>query len=130
MSAVDERAARLALVQRQLEAVNARDLRALLDCYHEDACQYLLPATLLAQGRAAIGARMAPRLAEPDLQARLIERRDCGSFVLDREWVTRTFEDGPGWVQLLCVYEIDAGLIRSASFAFGERLPTGIRPPV
>lgn len=76
MSAGNERAARLALVQRQLEASNARDLQALLDCYHEDACQYLLPATLLARGRAALGARMALRLAEPDLQARLIERCD------------------------------------------------------
>lgn len=111
-----------ALVQRQLDAFNARDLETLLDCYAEDACQYAMPATLLARGRAEIGARMAQRFKDPALQARLLQRQVLGSFVIDREVVTRQFDDGPGWIELLCVFELREGRIASASFAFGTRL--------
>lgn len=111
-----------ALVQRQLDAFNARDLDALLDCYAEDACQYALPATLLARGRAEIGARMAKRFLDPVLQARLLQRQVVGNFVVDREVVTRQFEGGPGWVELLCVFEVRDGRIANASFSFGARL--------
>jgi hypothetical protein len=43
-----------AVVQRQLDAYNARDLDALLATYASDARQYALPATLLATGHAEI----------------------------------------------------------------------------
>lgn len=115
-------AAAIALVQRQLDAYNARDLIALLDCYDVDACQYALPATLLARGRAEIAARMAQRFEDPALQARLLQRQVLGNCVVDIEQVTQRFDDGLGWIELLCIYQLREGRIASASFAFGSRV--------
>lgn len=115
-------ASAIALVQRQLDAYNARDLAALLDCYAPDACQYALPATLLARGRDEIAARMAQRFQDPDLQARLLQRQVSGSCVIDIEQVRQRFNDGLGWIELLCIYQLREGRIASASFAFGNRV--------
>ena len=46
------------VVQRQLEAYNARDLEGWLSTYKADAEQYLLHAGLLASGHEAIRRRM------------------------------------------------------------------------
>lgn len=109
-----------AVVQRQLDAYNARDLEAWVATYAPHACQYELPAKLLASGTDAMRARMAIRFAEPNLHARLVSRTVMGALVVDHEVVTRTFPEGPGSVEVLAVYEVRAGLIVSASFAFGE----------
>jgi hypothetical protein len=61
-----------AVVQRQLDAYNARDLDALISTYAPHACQYELPGKLLASGSDEIRARLAPRLQEPNLHAHLI----------------------------------------------------------
>lgn len=109
-----------AVVQRQLDAYNEKDLDAWAATYAPQASQYELPAKLLASGLDALRARMALRFAEPNLHARLVSRTVMGSMVVDHEVVTRTFPEGPGSVELLAVYEVRAGLIVSASFAFGE----------
>lgn len=116
MEAFDEP---VVVAQRQLEAFNARDVHAWLATYAEDARQYLLPGILLASGHAEIGARVAVRFAEPDLHARLLSRRAIGDLVFDHEIVTRTLPEGRGEVELMAVYEIRDGLIRTAMFAFG-----------
>ena len=109
-----------AVVQRQLDAYNARDLDAWLATYADDARQYEHPATLLTTGHAEIRARTAPRFKEPNLHARLIQRTVAGHIVIDHEEVTRTFPEGPGRIELVCIYEVRDGRIRSASFAFGQ----------
>ena len=48
-----------AVVQRQLDAYNARDIDALLATYAPDARQYEHPGTLLATGAAEMRDRMA-----------------------------------------------------------------------
>ncbi|OYT87046.1 MAG: hypothetical protein CFE46_12540 [Burkholderiales bacterium PBB6] len=113
----------VAVVQRQLDAYNARDLPAWLATYAPDASQYAFPATLLAQGHAQISARMAPRFADPLLHARLHSRTVRGDLVIDDEAVARPFDDGPGWVALQAIYQVQGGLIRNAVFNFGARLP-------
>ncbi len=107
------------VVQRQLDAYNAKDLYAWLSSYAPDARQFELGGKLLAQGRDEIRARAGSRFAEPDLHARLIRREVFGNVVIDHEDVTRTFPEGPGRVELVCVYVVESGLIQSASFAFG-----------
>ncbi len=102
-----------AVVQRQLDAYNARDLDALLATYAPDARQYALPATLLATGHAEMRPRFAARFQEPNLHARLLQRAVMGSIVVDHEEVSRTFPEGPGKVDLVVVYEVADGLIRS-----------------
>ncbi|AZC39635.1 nuclear transport factor 2 family protein [Pseudomonas chlororaphis] len=110
-----------AVVQRQLEAYNRRDLEAWLATYAEDACQYGHPATLLASGHAEIRARAVERFQESNLHARLLSRAVMGQVVIDHEMVTRTFAEGPGTLETVAIYEVEAGRIKTASFTTGPR---------
>lgn len=103
------------VVQRQLDAYNARDIDALLATYAPDARQYEHPATLLATGAADMRARMVPRFAEPNLHARLLQRVVMGNIVIDHEEVIRTFPEGSGRVDMVAIYEVVDGKIQSAS---------------
>jgi hypothetical protein len=103
------------IVQRQLDAYNARDIDALLAIYAPDARQYEHPATLLASGAAEMRERMALRFQEPNLHARLLQRVVMGNVVIDHEEVSRTFPEGPGLVDMIAIYEVVDGKIQSAS---------------
>lgn len=103
------------VVQRQLDAYNARDIDALLATYAPDARQYEHPGKLLATGAAEMRARMAQRFQEPNLHARLLQRVVMGNIVIDHEEVTRTFPEGTGWVDMVAIYEVIDGKIQSAS---------------
>lgn len=107
------------VIQRQLDAYNARDLDAWLATYAEDAQQYEYPAKLLATGHAQIRERSVARFQEPNLHARLIKRTVIGDMVVDHEAVTRTFPEGPGSIELVCIYQVRDGRIQTASFVFG-----------
>lgn len=102
-----------AVVQRQLDAYNARDLDSLLATYAPDARQYELPGKLLATGTAEIGPRLALRFQEPNLHARLLQRAVMGNIVIDHEEVSRTFPEGRGKLDLVAIYEVVDGRIRS-----------------
>ncbi|GAB4058325.1 nuclear transport factor 2 family protein [Uliginosibacterium sediminicola] len=112
-----------ALVQAQLDAYNRRDMEAWLSTYHEDAVQFLLHAGELAKGHAAIRQRMEERFKDPALHAQLIHRIAMENIVVDHELVTRTFPDGLGTVEMVCIYEVAAGKITKASFAIGQTRP-------
>jgi hypothetical protein len=107
------------VVQRQLDAYNAKNLEAWLSTYAPNAQQFELGGQLLAQGHEQMRARTAMRFAEPHLHAKLLRREVFGQVVVDHEDVTRTFPEGPGRIELVCVYVVEGGLIQSASFAFG-----------
>lgn len=107
-----------AVVQRQLDAYNAKDLQALLACYADDAELLDFPDKPLECGREALHARYLQRLAEPDLHARLVHRAVVGNRVVDHEVVTRNFPEGRGTLEVVMVYEVVAGRIaRSWSIA-------------
>jgi uncharacterized protein (TIGR02246 family) len=110
-----------AVVQRQLEAYNARDLEALLEVYAEDARLYEHPSALLAEGRDALRERFAARFREPNLHARLLSRTVMGPFVVDHEEVARTFPEGRGKLELMMIYEIRDGRIVRAWTLMGRR---------
>lgn len=107
------------VVQRQLDAYNAKNIDAWLATYAPDAKQFEHPAKLLASGHAEIRARTAPRMNEPNIHAKLISRTVMGNVVIDHEDVTRTFPEGAGNVELVCIYVVENGLIQSASFVVG-----------
>ena len=109
-----------AVVQAQLDAYNAKDIDAWVQTYAEDAKQYEFPAKLLATGHAEIRARTTARLQEPNIHAKLLQRSVMGNMVIDHEIVTRTFPEGPGTIELVCIYEVRDGKIQNASFVFGE----------
>lgn len=103
-----------AVVQRQLDAYNARDLAGLLAVYAEDAEMFEHPSKLLARGSAALGERFAARFTEPNLHAHLLKRIVMGNTVVDHERVTRTFPEGAGTIELTMIYEVQAGRIAKA----------------
>lgn len=113
------------VVQRQLDAYNARDIEALLATYAPNATQHALHGDLLAAGHAAMRPRFLARFAEPDLHAALLQRTVMGGWVIDHERITRNFPEGRGTLEMLCFYEVRDGLIRKASFASGPQVLEG-----
>ena len=111
------------VVQAQLDAYNLRDLDAWLNTYSQNAEQFLLHAGELAKGHEAIRKRMEGRFKDEKLHARLIHRISMENIVVDHELVTRTFPDGTGTVEMVCVYEVNAGKITKATFAIGQARP-------
>jgi hypothetical protein len=115
------------VVQRQLDAYNARDLDTLLTLYADDARLYEHPDKLLAAGTAQLRERFAARFQEPNLHARLLHRIVQGAFVIDHERVTRTFPDGPGAQEFTLIYEVAGGrIVRSWAIA-GPRTLDAVR---
>lgn len=103
-----------AIVQRQLDAYNARDIDALLDAYADDAQTFEHPATPIASGTAMLRDRFLARFAEQNLHATLLGRTVMGTTAIDHERVARTFPEGPGTLELIMIYEIRDGKIGKA----------------
>ena len=110
------------VVQRQLDAYNARDVDALLATYAQDAQMFEHPSKLLASGAAALRERFIARFQEPNLHATLFSRTVMGHVVVDHEEVSRTFPEGPGRIRLLMIYEVLAGRIVRAWVISGEKI--------
>ena len=109
------------VVQRQLEAYNAKDIEAWLSTYNAEAEQYELHGQRLARGHEEMRARMQARFAEPDLHAQLLSRTVMGAVVVDHERITRTFLEGRGTIEMLCIYEVSGSCIKKATFALGAK---------
>lgn len=107
------------VVKAQLDAYNARDIDAFMQCWAKDARMYAHPDTLLTEGHAAIRARHVERFKEPDLYAHLMDRTVIGETVIDRERVTRTFPEGRGEIDVIGIYEVKDGLITRVWFISG-----------
>jgi hypothetical protein len=110
-----------AVVQKQLDAYNAKDIDALLATHAEAAQQFEHPSTLLASGVAQMRERFLTRFKEPNLHALLLNRTVMGNIVIDHEKVTRTFPEGPGHIQLIAIYEVQHARIAKAWFLFGPK---------
>ena len=108
-------------VRMQLDAYNARDIDAFMMWWAEDCRYYAFPDTLLAEGTEAIRQRHIERFREPDLQGRLLHRLVVDNLVIDHETVRRTFPEGPGEVDVVCLYEVSEGKIAKAWFKIGEK---------
>jgi hypothetical protein len=109
-----------AVIQKQLDAYNTKDIEGWLGTYAPDAEQYTLHGGRLARGHAEMRSRIATRFLEPDLHARLLNRTVMENVVVDLEIITRNFPEGRGTVEMLCVYELVNGLIQKASFSVGQ----------
>ncbi len=116
------------VVQRQLDAYNAKDIAALLATYADDAELFEHPAKLLARGAAALRERFAARFQEPNLHAALQQRIVMGSFDFDHEIVTRTFPEGPGTLEVVMIYEVAAGRIAKSWSIPGAKTLAATKP--
>ena len=108
------------VVQRQLEAYNAKNIDSFMKEWGQDAEIYQHPETLLAKGHDEIRKRHLERFKEPDLFGKLISRTVYGNRVVDQEIVTRNFPEGKGTVEVLCIYEIADLKITKAWFLMGK----------
>ncbi len=104
------------VVQRQVEAYNARDVDAFLSFYAEDAVIRRLPANEIAwDSREAMRPRYAKRFAEnPDLNCTITQRVVHGDWVVDHELVTGV-KSRPR-ARAVAIYEVREGLIRNVWF--------------
>ena len=109
------------VVQRQLDAYNARDINALLAIYADDAQLFEHLATLLASGSAALRERFLARFEEPNLHATLLQRLSMGNIVVDHERVSRSFPEGTGTLELVMIYEVEQGRISKAWSIMGAK---------
>jgi len=111
----------VAVVQKQLDAFNARDLDTLLATYAGDAQMFEHPSKLIASGTKGLRERFTSRFREPNLHATLLSRTVMGNVVVDHEEVSRTFPEGPGKIRLLMIYEVRSGTIAKAWSIAGEK---------
>ncbi len=104
------------LVQRQVEAYNARDLEAFLAFYAEDVEVLRHPTgELVASGREAMREIYGPMFeASPELHCHILQRITAGDFVVDHEHVTGMRGGEP--LRAVAIYELRGGLIARVWF--------------
>jgi hypothetical protein len=105
------------VVQRQLEAYNARDLEAFLAPYAEDVEIYGFPDTPWIAGRDAMRESYR-RLFDgaPDLHAEITGRIVQGEYVIDHERVTG-IPDRP-LLEAVAIYRVHEGRITHVWFIY------------
>lgn len=103
----------VAVIERQLEAYNARDLERFLAEYSDDIRVYRPPAVEPAlAGKAAFGNFYATqRFNRAGLRAEVLKRIVLGNKVVDHE---RIFGVAEQPIELVIVYEVANGLIQCA----------------
>jgi hypothetical protein len=112
------------VVQRQLDAYNARDLEAFAATYTDEVTIYRLPATQPAiAGKAQLREVYRQRFASPNLHADILSRIVMGNKVIDHERVTGIGEKP---LEAVAVYEVAGGLIKTVWFLYpAEPFPAG-----
>jgi imidazolonepropionase-like amidohydrolase len=104
------------VVQRQVEAYNARDIEAFLSFYADDVVIRGLPSGEVAWGnKESMRPRYAKRFAEnPELLCTITQRIVHGDWVVDHELVTGV--KGRPRVRAVASYEVKNGLIQNVWF--------------
>jgi hypothetical protein len=104
------------VVQRQLEAYNARDLEAFMAMYTDDVRLFRMPTREpTTVGKQAMREVYRQRFASPDLHAEILSRTVLGNKVIDHERIVGIRETA---VEAVAVYEVAAGLIRTVWFFY------------
>jgi hypothetical protein len=102
------------VVQRQLEAYNARDLDAFAATYSDDVRIFRMPATEPSvTGKEQFREVYRQRFASPSLHADVVTRIVLGNKVIDHERVVGIREQP---VEALAIYEVEGNLIRTVWF--------------
>ena len=104
------------IVQRQLEAYNARDLERFAATYADDVTIYRMPATEPAiRGMPQLREVYRNRFSSPSLHAEILARIVLGNKVIDHERVVGIRETP---LEALAVYEVEGDLIRTVWFYY------------
>lgn len=106
------------IVQRQLNAYNARDLDAFIATYHPDVRLYDFPDKLVRQGHAALRQVYGGMFSKlPELHAHVPLRRVIGNYIIDEEVVSGL--PGGRVLKATAIYEVSDGLISRVWFIDG-----------
>ena len=101
------------IVQKQLEAYNARDIDAFLATYAKDIKLYNYPEILTSEGREALRNGYSGFFENtPDLHCEIRTRIVIGNKVIDEEFVTVN----GGTISAVAIYEVENGLISKVTF--------------
>lgn len=102
-----------ALVQRQVNAYNARNIDAFLDTYSDDVELYNFPNQLISNGKDQMKKRYENFFtATPNLYCEIVTRMLIGNKVIDQEKVRA----GKETLRAAAVYEIQNGKIKKVTF--------------
>ncbi|NAY90574.1 steroid delta-isomerase [Muricauda sp. JGD-17] len=101
------------IVQKQLEAYNARDLDAFMDTYSENVKLFNFPNTLFLEGKEKMRERYGSFFENtPDLHCEIKNRIVMGNKVIDEELV---MVNG-SYINAVAIYEVDNGEIVKVTF--------------
>lgn len=104
----------LALVQRQLNAYNSRNIEAFMEPYADDVEIYQFPDKLLSKGKEAMRKDYAFFNDLPDLHCEIKERIIQGNIIIDKESVTGVGSTKP--VEATAIYHIEGNKIKKVYF--------------
>lgn len=101
------------LVQRQLNAYNARNIDAFLDTYSDDIEIYNFPDKLMSKGKDAMRKRYGEMFGSlKRLHCKIVDRIVLNNTVIDHEYVN--MDDNV--VQAIAIYDVKDGKIVKVSF--------------
>lgn len=102
-----------AVVQRQLNAYNARNIEAFLDTYSDDVELLRFPNQLTSKGKEQMRSQYGPFFDNtPNLYCELVNRMVMGNTVIDQEKVRA----GSDTIRAVAIYEVERGKIRRVTF--------------
>jgi hypothetical protein len=102
-----------AIVQRQVNAYNARNINAFMDTYSDDVELYDFPATLSTKGKEAMRKNYEGIFKEvPNLYCEIEKRIVIGNKIIDKEKVRL----GNQTLEGIAIYEVEKGKIRKVTF--------------
>ncbi|MDO1501020.1 nuclear transport factor 2 family protein [Winogradskyella maritima] len=101
------------IVQKQLDAYNARDIDAFMATYTEDIKLYNFPNELRSEGQVPMRNRYESFFDNsPDLRCEIQKRIVIGNKVIDHELVTANGNS----FKAVAIYEVENGLISKVTF--------------
>jgi uncharacterized protein (TIGR02246 family) len=102
-----------AIVQRQLNAYNARDIDAFMNTYAEDVELYTFPNKLLSKGKEAMRKNYEGMFKTvPNLYCQIVNRIVNGAIIIDKEKV----RFGKDFLEAVAIYEVANGKIKKVTF--------------
>ncbi|MBS9463788.1 nuclear transport factor 2 family protein [Flagellimonas sp. 389] len=101
------------IVQKQIDAYNARDIQAFMDTYSENVKLYEYPNTLFMEGQNKMKESYHSYFENtPDLNCQIKNRIVIGNKVIDEEYITANGSN----FSAVAIYEVENGKIAKVTF--------------
>ncbi len=101
------------IVQKQLDAYNARDIEAFAATYTDDVMLYNFPENLISEGKEALKSSYETYFRNtPDLHCKIKNRIIIGNKVIDEEYITSNGNN----FSAVAIYEVTRGKISKVTF--------------